>query len=336
MSVNHYENFPVGSIVLPRRLRKPVHAVYAFARTADDIADEGNAEAVERLRQLDELKAELDRIAQGGKPQTALMQRLYNEAIEPFQLPLQPFYDLLAAFGQDVVKTRYENFGELIAYCRLSANPVGRIMLHLYGQTDEVSMAQSDGICTALQLINFWQDVAVDWQKGRVYIPQEDLQKFKVSEEQIAAGKADFAFQRLMAHECQRAFQMLKAGSSSGNMSPMEIVRNDLKEFTIGAYRVIVSQTSVMDTKEIMAKEDELLSAMKAICDTEGFDLSLVMITDILEEATYLLFTGSPRTLIGEAFRKDTSGTHLYLPGVMSRKKQIIPPLSEAVKRIKT
>ncbi|MBF1695737.1 MAG: putative manganese-dependent inorganic diphosphatase [Selenomonas sp.] len=130
--------------------------------------------------------------------------------------------------------------------------------------------------------------------------------------------------------------EMLKAGSSVGNMTPMEIVRNDLKEFTIGAYRVVVSQTSVMDTKEIMEKEDELLAAMKSICDTEGFDLSLVMITDILEEATYLLFTGSPRTLIGEAFRKDTSGTHLYLPGVMSRKKQIIPPLSEAVKRIKT
>ena len=129
MSVNHYENFPVGSIVLPRRLRKPVHAVYAFARTADDIADEGNAEAVERLRQLDELKAELDRITQGGKSQTALMQRLYNEAIEPFQLPLQLFYDLLAAFSQDVVKNRYENFGELIAYCRLSANPVGRIKI---------------------------------------------------------------------------------------------------------------------------------------------------------------------------------------------------------------
>ena len=103
--------------------------------------------------------------------------------------------------------------------------------------------------------------------------------------------------------------EMLKAGSSTGNMSPMEIVRNDLKEFTIGAYRVIVSQTSVMDTKEIMAKEDELLTAMKAICDTEGFDLSLVMITYILEEATYLLFTGSPRTLIGEAFCKDTNGT---------------------------
>ncbi len=129
---------------------------------------------------------------------------------------------------------------------------------------------------------------------------------------------------------------MLKAGSSVGNMTPMEIVRNDLKEFTIGTYRVIVSQTSVMGTKEIMEKEDELIAAMKSICESEGFDMSLVMITDILEEATYLLFTGSPRTLIGEAFRKDTSGTHLYLPGVMSRKKQIIPPLSEAVKRIKS
>ena len=129
---------------------------------------------------------------------------------------------------------------------------------------------------------------------------------------------------------------MLKAGSSVGNMTPMEIVRNDLKEFTIGTYRVIVSQTSVMGTKEIMEKEDELIAAMKSICESEGFDMSLVMITDILEEATYLLFTGSPRTLIGEAFRKDTSGTHLYLPDVMSRKKQIIPPLSEAVKRIKS
>lgn len=216
MSVNHYENFPVGSLVMPRRLRKPTHAVYAFARTADDLADEGNAEADERLRALDELKSELDRIQRGEAPLTPLMQRLQREAIAPFKLPLQPFYDLLSAFSQDVVKTRYQDFGDLIDYCRRSANPVGRIMLHLYGQTDEVSIAQSDGICTALQLINFWQDVAVDWQKGRVYIPQNDLQKFNVSEAQIAEGKADFAFQRLMAYECNRAFQMLKGGSPLG------------------------------------------------------------------------------------------------------------------------
>ena len=128
---------------------------------------------------------------------------------------------------------------------------------------------------------------------------------------------------------------MLKAGSGIGDMTPAEIAKNDLKEFQIGDYRIIVSQISVMDTKEVMALEPQLIEAMKNICEKEGFDMSLVMVTDILEEATYLLYAGSPRTLIGEAFKKDASGTHVYLPGVMSRKKQIIPPLSEAVKRIK-
>ena len=127
---------------------------------------------------------------------------------------------------------------------------------------------------------------------------------------------------------------MLKAGSGIGDMTPMEIAKNDLKEFTIGDYRIIVSQISVMDPKEVLDLEPQLIEAMTTICEKEGFDMSLVMVTDILEEATYLLYTGSPKTLIGEAFKKDASGTHVYLPGVMSRKKQIIPPLSEAVKRI--
>ena len=128
---------------------------------------------------------------------------------------------------------------------------------------------------------------------------------------------------------------MLKAGSGIGDMTPAEIAKNDLKEFQIGEYRIIVSQISVMDTKEVMDLEPQLIEAMTNICEKEGFDMSLVMVTDILEEATYLLYTGSPKTLIGEAFKKDASGTHVYLPGVISRKKQIIPPLSEAVKRIK-
>ena len=216
MSVGHYENFPVGSLMLPRRFRKPIHAVYAFARHADDIADESNASNDERLHQLDELNAELNIIGANQEPRSALMQRLHKEAIKPFQLPLQPFYDLLSAFRQDVVKTRYENFGELIDYARRSANPIGRILLHIYGETDSRSLAQSDGICTALQLINFWQDVAVDWQKGRVYIPQDDLAKFNITEAQIAEGKADFAFQRLMAYQTDKAHKMLKAGSPLG------------------------------------------------------------------------------------------------------------------------
>ncbi|MBR5912918.1 MAG: putative manganese-dependent inorganic diphosphatase [Selenomonadaceae bacterium] len=128
---------------------------------------------------------------------------------------------------------------------------------------------------------------------------------------------------------------MLRAGAGIGGKSPTEIAKNDMKEFKIGDYRIIVSQISVMDPKEVLDIEDKLIAEMKDNCDREGFDMHLLMVTDILEEATYLLYAGSPRTLIGEAFKKDASGTHVYLPGVMSRKKQIIPPLSEAVKRIK-
>lgn len=127
---------------------------------------------------------------------------------------------------------------------------------------------------------------------------------------------------------------MLKAGAGLGSKTPAEIVKTDMKEFLIGDYRVVVSQISVMDFKEVMDIEDKLIASMSEVCKKEGFDMSLLMVTNIIEEATNLLFTGSPRTLIGEAFKKDASGTHVYLPGVMSRKKQVIPPLSEAVKRI--
>ena len=127
---------------------------------------------------------------------------------------------------------------------------------------------------------------------------------------------------------------MLRAGAGIGDKTPVEIAKNDLKEFKIGDYRIIVSQISVMDPKEVLDIEGKIIDVMKENCEREGFDMHLLMVTDILEEATYLLYAGSPKTLIGEAFKKDASGTHVYLPGVMSRKKQIIPPLSEAVKRI--
>ncbi len=128
---------------------------------------------------------------------------------------------------------------------------------------------------------------------------------------------------------------MLRAGAGIGGKTPTEIAKNDLKEFKIGDYRIIVSQISVMDPNEVLNIEEKLIEVMKENCEREGFDMHLLMVTDILEESTYLLYSGSPKTLIGEAFKKDASGTHVYLPGVMSRKKQIIPPLSEAVKRIK-
>lgn len=267
MSVGHYENFPVGSLALPRRLRRPVHAIYAFARTADDMADEGEAEASARLEQLAGLRAELDRMAAGQTPQTALMQRLQREAVQSFALPLAPFYDLLSAFEQDVVKTRYTHFGELVDYARRSANPVGRLLLHLYGQTDERSLAQSDGICTALQLINFWQDVALDWQKGRVYLPQEDLARFGVSEAQIEAGKVDFAFQRLMAFQCERAHKMLKAGSPLGKTLPGRI-GFELRMIVVGGQLILQKLDGVgydvFDQRPTLGMKDGWLMVKRA------------------------------------------------------------------------
>ncbi|STZ76358.1 squalene synthase HpnC [Bergeriella denitrificans] len=268
MSVNHYENFPVGSLAVPRRLRKPIHAVYAFARTADDIADEGELSDEERLWGLMDLEQELARIGRGEKPLMPLMQRLQSEAIRPFNLPLAPFYDLLSAFKQDVVKTRYQNFGELVDYCRRSANPVGRIMLHLYGKTDGVSIARSDGICTALQLINFWQDVAVDWQKGRVYIPQDDLQRFGVTEAQIAEGRADFAFQRLMAHQCTRAFQILKSGSPLGKTLKGRI-GFELRMIVVGGQLILQKldgcKYDVFTQRPVLDKKDWLIIIKRAL-----------------------------------------------------------------------
>ncbi|OQS09343.1 squalene synthase HpnC [Chromobacterium violaceum] len=215
MSVGHYENFPVGSLLLPRRMRRAVHAIYRFARYADDVADEGDAAPAERLAELDRIEADLDRIAAGEPTRIALMASL-AAAVAEHALPLQPMRDLLSAFRQDVVKTRYQSFGELVDYCRRSANPVGRLMLALYGETDPRSLAQADGICTALQLINFWQDVALDWRKGRVYLPQEDLARFGVDEAQIAAGRFDAKWRALMLFQVERARKMLQAGAPLG------------------------------------------------------------------------------------------------------------------------
>lgn len=219
-AVDHYENFPVGSLLLPRAMRRPIAIVYRFARSADDFADEGDFPAEERLGRLDGYRAELRRIAAGEIPETPLFRDLAREVIEAHRVPVQLFHDLLDAFSQDVVKTRYADFGELMQYCRRSANPVGRIVLHLAGQATERNLALSDGICAALQLINFWQDVAIDWKKDRVYIPQEDLLRFGVSEAQIAAGDSGGNWWPLMQFEIERARKLLQAGAPLGLLLP--------------------------------------------------------------------------------------------------------------------
>ncbi|HYP66955.1 MAG TPA: squalene synthase HpnC [Thiobacillaceae bacterium] len=185
VSIGHYENFPVASLALPRRLRRPVRAIYTFARSADDLADEGGASPEARLQSLDAYRRELDAIAVAQSPRLDLFKNL-SQVILEWKLPLEPFYDLLDAFSEDVVKSRYANFGEVMNYCRRSANPVGRLMLQLFGHAEPRNIAYSDGICSALQLINFLQDVGIDWKKARSYLPQDELARSGLNDAQLA------------------------------------------------------------------------------------------------------------------------------------------------------
>ncbi|NYT65794.1 squalene synthase HpnC [Alcaligenaceae bacterium] len=190
MAVDHYENFPVASLLLPRRLRLPVKNIYRYARTADDIADEGTASPDQRLAQLAAYKVALEQIAGAGlelPPQDHRIQIFLplQDSIREHALPLQPFFDLLSAFEQDVGVSRYPSNSELMDYCRRSANPVGQLMLHLYQAASPENLVYSDAICTGLQLTNFWQDVAIDRAKDRIYIPLDRLQHHGITQQDI-------------------------------------------------------------------------------------------------------------------------------------------------------
>jgi len=209
MGVGHYENFPVASVLAPPHLRPAIRAIYRFARTADDIADEGDAAPGQRLAGLAALRYELSAIEAQRPTQWPEL----AQAIAEHQLPMGPLRDLLSAFEQDVTTTRYATFADLRDYCRRSADPVGRLVLALYRRHDAQSLAWSDAICTGLQLTNFWQDVAVDWRKGRVYLPAEDLQCFAVTERQIAEARVDERWTSLLRFEVERARQLLQSGA---------------------------------------------------------------------------------------------------------------------------
>lgn len=244
--IAHYENFPVASWLCPPRLRAPIAAIYHFARTADDLADEGSASAQQRLQDLATYRQALtDALAtphtpQPHSPATAwdahpdtdtpprwphVFGPLAHQA-HAHQLPAQPLHDLLDAFEQDVrytdAGTRYPNTAALLDYCRRSANPVGRLLLHLYGVNDKISLAQSDAICSALQLINFWQDLGQDLRRQRHYLPQDALQRHGVDEAalmhsartgQPLPADADTRAQALLAELCQQARQLMQHGA---------------------------------------------------------------------------------------------------------------------------
>lgn len=210
---SHYENFPVGSLLIPKRLRKHFYSIYAFARIADDFADEGYDKGYserERLEMLDEWRRMLTESLSGHSRHPVFV-ALTRTAAE-FELPALLFEDLLSAFAQDVTVRSYQRFDQLLDYCRRSANPIGRLVLLLFGYRDQQLHQWSDDICTALQLANHWQDVAVDLEKDRIYLPEEDLSRFELSAKDLRRREASNNFKRLMEFEVERARSLFSHG----------------------------------------------------------------------------------------------------------------------------
>jgi squalene synthase HpnC len=220
VSVGHYENFPVASLLLPAPLRRPVEVIYRFARTADDFADEGSEPDEIRLAKLSVYQAALVTIATGETPREPLFRDL-AKIIREHHLPIQPFRDLLDAFAQDVTKKRYATYAEVLEYCRRSANPVGRLLLHLFKQTSESDLRRSDAICSALQLVNFWQDVDVDYTRdNRIYLPQDEMARFGVTQSHLLEKVCDESWRALMRHQVERTRSLMLSGAALGRDLP--------------------------------------------------------------------------------------------------------------------
>ncbi len=219
LAQQHYENFPVGSLLLPAHLRDAVSIIYRVAREADDIADEGDASPAERLQALKAYEDELLLIQAYIQPHTATMQALAT-VCRKFALNVQDLLDLISAFQQDVSQTRYQTFDEVLDYCRRSANPIGRLMLQLYQQDSPQYRDWSDQVCTALQLINFYQDIAIDLNKhekqGRVYLSLDELATAGLSIEDVRSQRCDMVWQQFFLHQLLRAEHYLQAGKPLG------------------------------------------------------------------------------------------------------------------------
>lgn len=258
MSVDHYENFPVASVLCPPAIRPAVAAIYHFARTADDIADEGTASTTERLAALAAYREDLGH-ALAGRPVSDRWPGVFRALAlqsQRFQLPAQPLGDLLDAFVQDAGNPLYEDRAQLLDYCRRSANPVGRLLLHLYGIHDAVSLRESDAICSALQLINFWQDLSVDLPRGRLYIPLKDCAAGGVDPDDLLAGQDGLATRSLVANEVAWARQLMASGAPLATSLPGHVARRlgwELRLVVQGGLRIL-EKIAAMDYASIRTR----------------------------------------------------------------------------------
>lgn len=236
----HYENFPVASLFLPKEKRPYIQSIYAFARTADDFADEQHRSAEERLRLLDDWKKQLRQCYEKelNMASTHPIFIALRETVKKLNIPMEPLRDLLTAFKMDVTKNRFSTFDEVLYYCKHSANPVGRLVLMIFGYRDEHLYALSDHICNALQLTNFWQDITIDLNKNRIYIPQTDFQQFGYTEEELRNGIVDKRFRELMKFEIERTRQLFYEGAALPSLVDKDL-RLELRLVWFGGMSVL-------------------------------------------------------------------------------------------------
>jgi squalene synthase HpnC len=262
----HYENFPVASFLLSKDMRKHFAIIYWFARTADDFADEGNLEAEDRLKNLNEFENEFTAslIHKSSNQYFILLKKTIDEK----KNNPKHFYDLLSAFKQDVVKNRYENFDEILDYCNRSANPVGRIILELNNVSDKDAIKYSDKICTALQLTNFYQDTKIDYSKGRIYYPVDEMKKFNVTENMFELNKNNPHISALVKHNVDRTQKLFDEGKNI-----LDFLRGSLKteiKWTIFGGEAILNKIrknnfEVLAERPKLSKLNYLFLFMKAL-----------------------------------------------------------------------
>lgn len=238
MAKTHYENFPVASRLLPEHVRKPVSVIYAYARTADDYADEGDMNEKDRINCLEQMETNIQSIYSGDTPEEILYIAI-ADVIKNHKLPCEPFLDLLTAFKMDITIKRYSNFDEIKKYCRYSANPVGRLLLHLYQQATTENLVYSDAVCSALQLINFLQDIRQDYhENNRIYLPLDEMDQHGITEEDIKNSRNNHAMRSLIDSQLHRAEEMLFSGMPLGKILKGRIGL-ELRTIIFGGLRIL-------------------------------------------------------------------------------------------------
>ena len=286
MAKSHYENFPVASVLLPKKCRRPISVIYAFARTADDFADEGNTTQQQRLQQLNEFSEALEQINQRNYHGSNPIFIALTDVIDQYQLPISLFADLLDAFKQDVVKDRYQEFNEVSDYCRRSANPVGRLILLLSGHPTQHQLQQSDNICTSLQLINFYQDISQDLtESDRIYIPTQELQQFHINEIDLNNINNDSSkLAPLLRLQYQRTHQLMLQGYELGE-SLKGRIGWEIRAMTLGG---------IYTLQLLMRQKDQLLLTRPRLSKWLLFKIMLISILRKYyhHKATELLTSG--------------------------------------------